>query len=172
MAGPCVGPLARERVENFDAVVTIQLVELAPINDVARRARGVEQASGRVAQSRLRAGGGCSAAARFRIRRRAGAAGRRASAPHEISADRTAQLELVADAHLADDVRRDLATLYSLDGQHQRSSPGRRRYRVAALRLITVFGGESHVDVLAREMTWPARAVEHDASYARRLVDD
>src|SRR6476620_10271163 len=91
--------------------------------------------------------------------------------PDEVTADRTAELELVADPQLADQVRRDLAVGQGLHGDREAVVFRSRRDRVAALRLVAVLGGEAHVDVLSRPMTGPVRHVEDDAPHARRLVD-
>ena len=69
--------------------------------------------------------------------------------PHEEAADRAAQLELVAGAQHLDQVRRDLAVLEALDGQHEPLVLRGGGDRVAALRLVAVLGGQAHVDVLA-----------------------
>src|SRR5829696_9487713 len=89
--------------------------------------------------------------------------------PDEIPADRPAQLDLVALAELVGQVRGDLAVLEALDGQPDERVAGRRRDRVAALRLVAVLGGQADVDVLPGAMPGPAGDVETDRLDARRL---
>jgi hypothetical protein len=83
-----------------------------------------------------------------------------------------AELELIAFAKLAAQIQRDLAILESLDRQRERTLLGRRRDRIAALRLISVVGGEAYIDVLPSAMAWPAGHVETQRWYSRRLLDD
>ena len=78
--------------------------------------------------------------------------------PREVPADRPAHLELVAGAHLLDEVGRDLAVVDELDRELERVELGRRGDRVRALRLVAVLGGQAHVDVLAGAVPGPARA--------------
>jgi len=66
-------------------------------------------------------------------------------------ADRTAELELVARAHLVDEVGRDLAVGEPHDGQGHHPLLRRRGDRVAALSLVAVLGGQ------AESTCWPAR---------------
>ena len=44
--------------------------------------------------------------------------------PHEVAADRAAQLQLVADAQLVDEIGRDLAVVEPLDREHEAASSG------------------------------------------------
>ena len=92
--------------------------------------------------------------------------------PDEVAADRAAQLELVAGPQLVDEIRRDLAVVEALDGEHERSLLGRRRDRVAALRLVAVLGGQPDVDVLAGPVAGPAGAASSTRLLTpRRLLD-
>ena len=77
--------------------------------------------------------------------------------PGEPAAERPAHLELVARPRLVDEVRRDLAVVEPLDGDRRAAVLGRRRDRVAALRLVAVLGGQADVDVLAGAVAGPAR---------------
>ena len=91
--------------------------------------------------------------------------------PDEVAADRAAQLELVAGPELVDEVRRDLAVVEPLDGEHERSILGRRGDRVAALRLVAVLGGQADVDVLTCPVARSSRGAQHEALDPRRLLD-
>ena len=92
--------------------------------------------------------------------------------PHEVAADGTAKLELVAGTQLVDEIRRDLPVLEPLDREHELLVLGCRRDRVAPLCLVAVFGRQPDVDVLARAMPGPGGRLEHDAAHVRRLVDE
>lgn len=91
-------------------------------------------------------------------------AGRTASA-----ADRTAQLHVVADCQLVDQVRRHLAVVQPLDGQRDVVVLRSRSDGVAALRLVAVVRGQTDIDVLPGTVAWPVRQVECDAPRVRRL---
>ena len=78
--------------------------------------------------------------------------------------------EALGGPQLVDEVRRDLAVVDPLDGELEVLVAGRRRDRVAALRLVAVLGREPDVDVLAREVAGPVGRVEHDRARAGRLV--
>ena len=91
--------------------------------------------------------------------------------PDEIAADRPAQLDLVADLEHVGEVRRDLAIVDPLDGDGDAVPIGRGRDRVAPLGLVAVLRGQPDVDVLTRQVTGPVRDLQHEASDARRLVD-
>ena len=95
----------------------------------------------------------------------------RAGLPHEVAADRTAELEHVATAQLADEVVRDLTIGQALHRDREAPVFGSRSDRVAALRLVSVLGGEANVDVLARPVAGPLGDVQDDAPDPRRLVD-
>jgi hypothetical protein len=56
---------------------------------------------------------------------------------------------------LVDQVGRDLAVVEALDRELDARAVGRRRDRVASLRLIAVFGRQANVDVLSCSMSWP-----------------
>jgi hypothetical protein len=93
--------------------------------------------------------------------------------PREVPADRSAQLELVARAQLAGQVRGHLAIGDALDGQRQPLTDVRRgRDRIAALRLVAVVGGQTNIHMLAGSVPRPARHVQDDAANAWGLVDE
>src|SRR5439155_9799250 len=105
-------------------------------DDVCERARGVEDAQGKrasdgevVAEHR---------AERDDARAAADEEDRTAELllPDEVAADRAAQLELVAGPQLLGEVRRDLAVVESLDGQHDVPVFRGGGDRVAPLRLV------------------------------------
>jgi hypothetical protein len=60
---------------------------------------------------------------------------------------------------LAGEIGRDLAHVDALDGERHAGTFGFGCDRVAALRLIAVFGRQSHVNVLASLMARPTRAL-------------
>jgi hypothetical protein len=92
--------------------------------------------------------------------------------PDEVAADRATQLDLVAGPELVGQVRGNLAVVEALDRELDARAVGRRRDRVAALRLVAVFGGEADVDMLPGAMSGPAGDVEGDRLDARRLDED
>ena len=92
--------------------------------------------------------------------------------PDEVAADRAAELETIPRPELVGQVRRHLAVADALDGQLELCRAWCRRERVAALRLITVLGGQPDVDVLPREVAGPVRDVRAYRLDAWRLRDD
>jgi len=93
--------------------------------------------------------------------------------PDEVPADRAAELELVADAHLAREKWRDLTVVDALDGHGHAVADVRRRCdRIASLRLVSVVRSETDVDVLPCKMTGPIRHVHDHAADSRGLVDE
>src|SRR6516162_6132797 len=72
--------------------------------------------------------------------------------PDKIAADGAAQLEAIADAKFIEEIRRNLAVFYPLDGQHKQFFLRWRGDRIAALRLIPIVGGESDIDMLTGKM--------------------
>jgi hypothetical protein len=92
--------------------------------------------------------------------------------PNEVAADRAAQLELVAGLERLGQVRRHLAVVEPLDREDEVLVLGRGRDRVAALCLVTVLGGQPHVNVLAGQVIGPVGGVEHNALRARVLGDE
>src|SRR5438034_8331081 len=96
----------------------------------------------------------------------------RLNAPNEVSADRSAQLELVTRMQLVGEIGRDFAVIETLDCEREMRVLRRRRDGVAALRLVSVFRGESHVDVLSRAMTRPPGYVENECVCLARLWDN
>src|SRR3954468_6966805 len=92
--------------------------------------------------------------------------------PYEVAADRASQLESVARSQLVGEVGRDFAVVEPLNRQHELVILGRRGDRVAALCLVAVLGGETHVDVLAGAMPGPTVELERDALRAGRLLDE
>ena len=97
----------------------------------------------------------------------------RGDVPHKVPTDRTAQLQLVAGAQLAREVRRHLAVVETLDGQRQPLVGARRRSdRVAALGLVSVISGQAHIHVLTGAMPRPAGDRQHEAAHPRGFVDE
>ena len=92
--------------------------------------------------------------------------------PDEVAADRAAQLELVALPHLPHQVGRNLAFLQALHGQRDCAVLGRRGDRVAALRLVPIFGREPDVDVLAGQVAGPLGHLEDQRADVRGLRDE
>jgi hypothetical protein len=89
--------------------------------------------------------------------------------PDEVATDRTTQLEGVPGPELAGQVRRDLTVIDPLDRQLERGVLGRRRDRVRTLCLIAVLCCQAHIDVLTRQVTWPARHIENERLRLRGL---
>jgi hypothetical protein len=145
--------------------------QLVPEDDLVPRSRGVEESSPvsdvrRLAVSKhghQRDDAGASAHEQERPGR--------VSVPHEIASDRTAELEHVATAQLAGEVLRDLTVRQALHRDREAPVLGSRSDRVAALGLVSVFGGEADIDVLPRPVAGPRRDLQHDAPDPRRLVD-
>src|SRR5215207_2338308 len=70
--------------------------------------------------------------------------------PHEMTAERAADLNGVADLGNVVEEGGDLAVLEALDDELvEPGQPGHRRNRVASLRLIAIRSGEPDVEVLA-----------------------
>src|SRR5678815_4978273 len=92
--------------------------------------------------------------------------------PNEISADRSAKLELITHGENIEEIWRYFAVVETLDREHEVVILGRRRVRIASLRLIAVGCGETNIHVLSCLMPRPIRAVEHETSDARGLNDD
>ena len=132
--------------------------ELVAVDHVVERAGRVQQPHGHLA---LRSRGRWRSIAAQRHDARAAGDEQQWPAerlfPDEVAADRARAARARRRAQLVDEIRRDLAVLEPLDGQHEVPVLRRRRDRVAALRLIAVLGGQAHVDVLARAMTGPVR---------------
>ena len=91
--------------------------------------------------------------------------------PHEVAANRPAQLELVSGLNHIGEIWRDLPALEPIDREHDATVLGCRRDRVAALRLVPVVCREADVDVLSGAVTGPVRQVEHEALRAAGLID-
>ena len=92
--------------------------------------------------------------------------------PNEIAAHRTSDLDPITDSQVFNEKWGDLPFIDQFDGDDNLLIVGRPGDRVAALRLITVFGSQSYVDVVPGEMTRPAGTFEDDASHSFRLFDD
>jgi hypothetical protein len=93
--------------------------------------------------------------------------------PDEIPADRPAELQLVAGAQLAGEILGYLAIVKTFDGEGETLvGRGRRRYRVAALRLVAVVSGQAHVHVLTGLMARPSRHGKHQAAHTWSLIDE
>src|SRR6266508_660014 len=91
--------------------------------------------------------------------------------PHEIPADRAAQLQLVSDDEFFCEVRGDLAVVEALDRDGQALVFRSGGDRVAPLCLVAVLGGQAHVDVLAGPMAGPVRDFQNEGLHAGGLVD-
>ena len=77
-------------------------------------------------------------------------------APHEMTAERAADLNRVADLGNIVEEGRDLAVLEALDDELvEPLQPGRRRNRVASLYLVSIRRGEPDVEVLAGRKETP-----------------
>jgi hypothetical protein len=71
-----------------------------------------------------------------------------------------------------DQVGGDLSLLEPLNREDEMLVLRRRSDGVAALRLITILGGEPDIDVLAGEVTRPPGAAEDQAPHPRRFIED
>jgi hypothetical protein len=91
--------------------------------------------------------------------------------PDEIAADRATELQRVPGVELVGEIGRHFPVLEPLDGEHEVGVFGSRGDRVAALRLVTVLGGETHIDVLSGPMPVPVRQSENDALCSGRLLN-
>ena len=91
--------------------------------------------------------------------------------PHEVPADRAAELEAIAGQEVVDEIRRDLAVVDPLDGQLEPVFRRCRRDGVAALCLVAVLRREPDVDVLTGPVAAPAGDVEHERPRSRRFRD-
>ena len=80
--------------------------------------------------------------------------------PDEPAADRTTELELVAELHALHEVRRHLAVADLLDGDRHPLAVLGSRDRVGPLGGVAVRGGEAYVDVLTRLVARPSRHLE------------
>jgi hypothetical protein len=89
-----------------------------------------------------------------------------------MPANRAAHLELVPHLQLSDEVRRHFPVVETLDGQRDPTLFRRRGYRVAALSLISIFGGEPDVDMLAGEVSRPHWDVEVEARDSRCFLNE
>src|SRR5260370_42538339 len=78
-----------------------------------------------------------------------------AGSPDEVTPNRSTKLDLVARSDLTNEVRRDLAIFETLDGENDPRIFGRRRDRIAPLRLIAVLCGQLHIDVLSGQVARP-----------------
>jgi hypothetical protein len=92
--------------------------------------------------------------------------------PDEVPTDRPAELQRVTRAQLTYQVRGHFAIGESLHREHEATILGRRRDRVAALGLVSVFRGQADVNVLAGQVARPVRDVQDDASHSWGLVDE
>ena len=92
--------------------------------------------------------------------------------PHEVAADRPAQLELVAGAQLTGQVGRDLPVGDPFHREAQPIALAGARDRVAPLRLVAVFGRQADVDVLPWQVPGPARHAQRDLAHVRRLLGE
>src|SRR4029077_21249827 len=107
--------LARERVDDLDTVEIVETLELGRVDDVGRATPRRQEPNLGIAAA------GCAMAQHRHQRNDARAASDEqpppggARFPHEIAADRAAQLELIAGAELVDEVRRDTAVLEPLE---------------------------------------------------------
>ena len=137
-------------------------------------------AAGGIDQRRRDFGRGGGAVAQHRHQRhQAGTAGypqqRPAilGAPNEMAADRAADLDLVADLHHLVEEGRHLAVVDQVDRQLDRAAAVRRRAdRIAALGLVAIRRGQSHVDMLAGGEAVPVRRLQPEQFYAGRLGRD
>ena len=133
--------------------------------------------AGREQHAHGHVGGGGHACAQHRHERHDAATARdqeqratQARLPDEVAADRAAQLDLIARTQLVGQVRRDLAVVEALDRQLHPVAIGGCRDGVTALRLIAVLRRQPDVDVLAGQVSLPARAVKCDRAHAGRPV--
>src|SRR5581483_242088 len=92
--------------------------------------------------------------------------------PDKVAADRPQQLEPVADSHHLHEIRRYLAVGQLLNRELNVPVAGRRGNRVAPDGLVTVLGGEPHIDVLTGDVSGPVRHLEVETADPRILLDD
>ena len=93
--------------------------------------------------------------------------------PHEPSADRTADLELVTDGDVVVQEHRDLTALEPLDRQLEFGGViGRGRDRIRARRGVAVRRGQTHHTMLTRAMRHGLGQREAERLGARRLGFD
>ncbi len=166
--GPARRLRASQRVDDLDARILGQALELILVDHVLPGTRRVEKpcrhvAPGRRTVAEHRHQGDDARAAPDQQKRAA-----RRGLPDEVPADRTADLESVAGPKLVSKVRRHLAVVEALDRDCERL-PRRRGDRVASLRLVAVLGGQAHVEVLAGPVSRPGGGVEDDGDHARGL---
>src|SRR5713226_7745259 len=93
------------------------------------------------------------------------------SVPDEVLAAGSAELEAIAEFKIVNEVGRNLAVGEPFDGQNKVVVFGRRGERVAALCLVAILGGQANVDMLASQMTWPSRKLEHEVADGRRFLN-
>src|SRR6185437_2461063 len=171
IAGPPRGRRPCERKRDLDVRVRGELLELRAVDEVIPRACRIEEPH-RYARA-IRG-------ARVRVmpqhrheRHDAGPAGHeeeRAALrkiPHEVAADRPAQLEPVAHLKHIAQIWRHLGVVETLDGERDVRVLGRRGNGVRALRLIAILADEAHVHVLAGAVTGPVWNIEHERARAR-----
>src|SRR5919106_3092281 len=172
VSAPSLRLLAREREADVDHVVCRDCRQLVAVDDLWERARRVQQphrkrAFDRPAVTQDRAERHDSGAAGEEQKRSA-----ERGLPDEVATDGAAQLQLVPDTKLIDQVRRDLAVVEPFDRDHDIGVLWRRGDRVAPLRLVAVLRRQPHVDVLARTMPGPVRQLERDALRSGGLLDE
>ena len=92
--------------------------------------------------------------------------------PDEVAAEGTAQLQLVAQPKLVDQVRRNLTVVQTLDGEHDVLRGQPHVDVLAAMRLVAVLRGQPHVDVLIGAMSRPVWQLESDALRPGGLFDE
>jgi hypothetical protein len=91
-------------------------------------------------------------------------------APHEPTADRTAQLQTVAGYNLLREIRRDFPIREPFDGYFNAPLVGRGGDRIRPDRGVSVQSHQTHVNVLARDVTRPIWDFERDRPCRRRFV--
>src|SRR5262249_20344599 len=96
----------------------------------------------------------------------------RGDRPNKIAADRSPQFELIAGAKVLDEVWRDFAAIHTLHSQSEQIVFRGRSDRIAALRLIAVFGRETQIDMLPREVSLPIAYVQRKALDPVRFDDN
>src|SRR5918995_6670242 len=93
--------------------------------------------------------------------------------PHEVTAERAADLDRVADLGNIVKEGRDLAIPEALDDELvEPLQPRRRRNRVASLYLVSIRRGEPDVEVLASREETPGAGPKEEALHPRRLALD
>jgi hypothetical protein len=79
---------------------------------------------------------------------------------------------LITDMKIVNEIWRNLAIIHALHSQSEQFVFRRRSDRIAALRLVAVFGREANIEMLAGQVAPPIRDVQQEALYPISFDDD